>query len=76
MERALCGESAAWLLTLVLLGLAMVTYESLFLPWAGFFINNTWALHWIPVAYLLCCQEGEREEKGGTEEVELMEVTL
>ena len=54
----------------------MVTYESLFLPWAGFFINNTWALHWIPVAYLLCCQEGEREEKGGTEEVELMEVTL
>lgn len=66
MERALCGESAAWLLTPVLLGLAMVTYKSLFLPLAGFFINNTWTLDWIPVVYVLCYEEGDRENKGGT----------
>lgn len=76
MERALCGESAAWLLTLALLGLAMVTYQSLFLPRAGFFINNTWTSHWMPVACVLCYEEGEREKKEGTEEVELTEVTL
>lgn len=54
----------------------MVTYQSLFLPRAGFFINNTWTSHWMPVACVLCYEEGEREKKEGTEEVELTEVTL
>lgn len=66
VERALCGESAAWLLAPVLLGLAMVTYKSLFLPPAGFFINNTWTLDWIPMVYVLCYEEGDREKKRGT----------
>ena len=36
------------------------------LPPAGFFINNTWTLDWIPVVYVLCYEEGDREKKGGT----------